>query len=64
MYNLNSMSGNRLLSTVETPHLAIIHLLRAKGCCSDSKQVERPSNDTGSLVKLELMKSTVEKRLS
>jgi hypothetical protein len=61
MYSfMSSPSSNRLLKTVETPHLAIIHLLRAKGCCSDSKQV----NDLDSISKLELMKYNVERRLS
>lgn len=64
MRTLGSSAGNRLLKTVETPHLAIIHLLRAKGCCSDQRQtIQKPAGEDESIIKLRLMKSTVERKL-
>lgn len=44
--------------------MAIIHLLRAKGCCSDQKQPTDSSNfDQEALIKLKVMKSSIEHKL-
>lgn len=64
MLHSRTIVQDRSLPTVESPHLAIIHLLRAKGCCSDQPTKAPEPVPDSPISKLVTMRQALEKRLS